>query len=182
MKTCVKCKLEKENSDFHKHRGRCKECYKEQKREYYNRPEIKVRHHNIHKKYKIKFKEKLAKQHKNRCEKDPIYKLTCHIRKKTNSILRNKGFSKLHHLNEYIGCTIEELKIHLESRFYPNSETGELMTWSNHSIYGWHIDHIKPLSLATTVEELYKLCHYTNLQPLWAKENLSKGDKYEEKL
>lgn len=49
------------------------------------------------------------------------------------------------------------------------------MTWENHSLKGWHIDHIKPLNLAKTEEELYKLCHYTNLQPMWAEENLKKS-------
>lgn len=51
------------------------------------------------------------------------------------------------------------------------------MNWDNRGLYGWHIDHIIPLSSAKTEEEVYKLCHYTNLQPLWAKENLSKGNK-----
>lgn len=49
------------------------------------------------------------------------------------------------------------------------------MTWENRN--EWHIDHITPLSSAKTEEELYKLCHYTNLQPLWAEENLKKGNK-----
>mgnify|MGYP002132731409 FL=1 len=50
------------------------------------------------------------------------------------------------------------------------------MTWDN---YGdWHIDHIIPLNSAQTEEDLYKLCHYSNLQPLWALDNLKKGSKY----
>lgn len=51
------------------------------------------------------------------------------------------------------------------------------MSWDNHSVFGWHVDHIVPLNSANTEDELYKLCHYTNLQPLWASENISKGDK-----
>jgi len=51
------------------------------------------------------------------------------------------------------------------------------MSWENHSIHGWHIDHIIPLSSANNKEDLYKLCHYTNLQPLWAKDNLLKSNK-----
>jgi hypothetical protein len=51
------------------------------------------------------------------------------------------------------------------------------MNWSNHG--KWHIDHITPLSSAKTADELYTLCHYTNLQPLWAIDNLRKHDKIE---
>ena len=51
------------------------------------------------------------------------------------------------------------------------------MTWDNWGKYGWHVDHKVPLSSAKTPDELIKLCHYTNLQPLWAKDNLSKGAK-----
>jgi hypothetical protein len=49
------------------------------------------------------------------------------------------------------------------------------MNWSNRNL--WHIDHIIPLASAKTEEEMIKLCHYTNLQPLWAIENMSKGSK-----
>jgi hypothetical protein len=49
------------------------------------------------------------------------------------------------------------------------------MSWDNYG--SWHIDHIMPLSSAQTTEEFNKLCHYSNLQPLWAHENLSKGNR-----
>jgi hypothetical protein len=63
------------------------------------------------------------------------------------------------------------LKQHLENQF----QSG--MNWKTYGKYGWHIDHIIPLSSAKTEKELYKLCHYTNLQPLWAKDNLIKGNR-----
>jgi hypothetical protein len=53
------------------------------------------------------------------------------------------------------------------------------MTWDNYGQFGWHIDHIKPLSVfdLTDREQFLEACRYTNLQPMWWKENLSKGSK-----
>ena len=51
------------------------------------------------------------------------------------------------------------------------------MSWDNYGLYGWHIDHIVPLSNAKTEDDFYKLCHYTNLQPLWSLDNLKKSNK-----
>jgi len=72
-----------------------------------------------------------------------------------------------------LGCTIEELKLYLESKFQPG------MTWDNWSRCGWHIDHVVPLASfdLTDPEQFKQACHYTNLQPLWAKDNLSKSDR-----
>ena len=60
---------------------------------------------------------------------------------------------------------------HLESKFTDG------MSWDNHTTHGWHIDHIIPLSSAKTLEEVEKLCHFSNLQPLWAIDNLLKGGR-----
>jgi hypothetical protein len=78
---------------------------------------------------------------------------------------------------EYIGCTLEELWVHLESKFQDG------MTRKN---YGeWHVDHIRPLSSfdfeVDTENTLHEAWHYTNLQPLWAKDNLSKGSSWKNK-
>ena len=51
------------------------------------------------------------------------------------------------------------------------------MSWDNHGVYGWHIDHVKPLSEANNIEDVITLNHYTNLQPLFAKDNLKKSNK-----
>ena len=72
---------------------------------------------------------------------------------------------------EILGCTFEEFKIYLESKF------DSWMTWENRGLYngelnyGWDIDHILPSSLAKTEEDVTKLNHYTNLQPLCSKIN-----------
>ncbi len=74
-----------------------------------------------------------------------------------------------------IGCSINELKQHLENQFIKG------MSWENYGFYGWHIDHIKPCSRFDLfkLEEQQKCFHYTNLQPMWATENLIKSDNYE---
>ena len=74
-----------------------------------------------------------------------------------------------------LGCSIVDFKQHLESKFT------EGMTWDNYGRNGWHIDHIKPLASfdLEDLEKFKKACHYSNLQPLWAKDNLKKSDKYE---
>jgi hypothetical protein len=63
--------------------------------------------------------------------------------------------------------------------FHINSRTGEVMTWDNYGVYGWHIDHRMPLNGfdLTDREQFLKAAHYTNQQPLWAWENLEKNDK-----
>lgn len=80
--------------------------------------------------------------------------------------------SKSAKTEQLLGCTIPKLKDHLQGQFRPG------MTWDN---YGeWHIDHIRPCaSFDLTDPEQQKACfNFTNLQPLWARENLSKGAKY----
>jgi hypothetical protein len=70
-----------------------------------------------------------------------------------------------------IGCSIEELRLHIESLWLPG------MSWDNYGLYGWHIDHIKPCAAFDLLDpEQQRQCfHYTNLQPLWAEDNLRKG-------
>jgi len=105
-----------------------------------------------------------------------LYKTNYLYRIVHNLRLRTKNYLKLCSNNknktfEIIGCSKEFLKEHLEKQFTDG------MSWENYGFYGWHIDHIIPLSSAKDEEEIYKLCHYTNLQPLWAFDNLSKGSK-----
>jgi hypothetical protein len=70
-----------------------------------------------------------------------------------------------------LGCSIEQFRTYLESKFSLG------MSWDNWGRNTWHIDHVKPLSKfdLTDPEQLSRALHYTNLQPLWAAENLSKG-------
>ena len=94
------------------------------------------------------------------------------LRNRINTMVKRNQAKKHTSTLKLIGCSVQFLKRHLQKQFK------EGMEWDN---YGeWHIDHIKPLSLfdLTQEEEQRKACHYTNLQPLWAFDNLSKGNKY----
>lgn len=105
---------------------------------------------------------------KNQLKIDPLAKLRKACRVRLYTALTRRSLAKTGKLKDYLGCSILDLKVYLESKF----QLG--MTWDN---YGdWHIDHIIPLASALDEQEILKLCHYTNLQPLWAKDNLIKGD------
>jgi hypothetical protein len=102
---------------------------------------------------------------------DIIFKINVCLRVRLNRAIKQD--IKSNNTINLIGCSIEQLKQHLEQQFKPG------MTWKNYTFKGWHIDHIIPCSkFNMTKEEEQKKCfHYSNLQPLWAKENLSKGNK-----
>lgn len=124
--------------------------------------------------YVEKNKEKVKKYHTSYCNRrfktDSNYKLACNLRSRLKSAI-NGNFKSGSAVKD-LGCSIEELKQYLESKFLPG------MSWDNHTVDGWHIDHIKPLASfdLTDRQQFLEACHYTNLQPLWAKDNISKGD------
>lgn len=170
----------------------------EYKKNYHKKNKDKLNEHtknwrqsnpNYHKNYKEGNKERLVKSNKNYREKnlekilkysieynkkkrhsDPFYNLTCNIRSRITTFLKLKNISKNNKTFEIVGCTQEFLKEHIEKQFTKG------MCWDLMGKH-IHIDHIIPLSSAKTEEEVYKLCHYTNLQPLWAEDNLKKSNK-----
>jgi hypothetical protein len=112
-----------------------------------------------HKNYKSEYR-------KTRKSNDNLYKLSESVRKLIWASLKHTGYTKKSKSHEIIGCSFEEFKVYLESKFE------SWMNWENKGLYngklnyGWDIDHVIPLSSAKTEEELIKLNHYTNLQPL----------------
>ena len=121
-------------------------------------------------KYRINNKEKINNYVKNRYQKENNFKLKMLLRHRIYMAL--KGIAKSKKTKDLLGCTVEQLWIHLEKSFKPG------MTREN---YGkWHIDHIRPCASfdLTKQEEQLKCFHYTNLQALWADENFSKGAKF----
>jgi hypothetical protein len=107
---------------------------------------------------------------KKRMKIDPLFKLSCDIRSRTGLAFKTVGYAKNSKTELILGLNYIGVMNHISSKFT------EGMSFDNRS--KWHIDHIIPLSSANNEEELIKLCHYTNLQPLWVIDNLEKGSKY----
>jgi len=122
------------------------------------------------KKWKKNNKEKRNFNDKNRRKNDPMFRLTQYLRGRTGFYFKKIGVDKEDKTFNIIGCSLVFLKEFIEKKFV------EGMSWELMGKH-IHIDHIIPLSSAKTKDELYKLCHYTNLQPLWAKDNLKKSNK-----
>lgn len=119
-------------------------------------------YHNTH-------KNERKEQHEKRMKDDELYRFKVKIRKFICQSFRRMSESKTIRTEDVVGCSFLELKKHLQDLFQ------EGMNWDN---YGkWHIDHIVPLSTAKCQEDVIRLCHYTNLQPLWAEDNIRKGAK-----
>jgi len=161
-KKCCKCKcwqplIEYNYSKTHWDNLRvdCKKCLTEWRKE--NRKILNEKH----KEYE-----------KNRKLTDAEFKLIKTLRSRLSRAIKRQKSNKCDTTIELLGCSISFLKIFLEAKFK------EGMTWENHG--KWHIDHIKPCASFNLLdeEEQKKCFHYTNLQPLWASENLSKGCKY----
>lgn len=123
---------------------------------------------------KIEEYRKYTREYESRRKKEDVnYRLRRALRNNIKSAIRYRTGIKKDELLNLIGCSIHELKIHLEKKFKPG------MSWNNYGQFGWHIDHIKPCAFfdLTDPEQQKKCFHYTNLQPLWWMENLSKKDK-----
>lgn len=212
MKTCIKCEIEKEYSEFHKYKQSkdgyryvCKICRKEEKKEYYLKNYDKISVYNTEywlsnkdritprvikwrkdnkdkvkkyqKKYETNNQEKLKKYRKEnkhlsngrikKYEKNnPNYSIGRRLVRRT---LKYIGKEKYDNSFNILGYTPKQLKERLECQFK------EGMTWKN---YGkWHVDHKKPLSLFDKETPIHIMNALCNLQPLWAKDNLSKNNK-----
>jgi hypothetical protein len=199
-KVCSKCGVEKNICEFNKMskvksgvRSNCRICQSVESKKYRVENKEKIKEYNskwnqenkeYYKKYfenynvinyqrekerRIEWfrnnKDYFNQYQKRRKKEDLLFRIMSNMRSSIHRYLRYKSKTTF----QIIGCTPEFLKEYLEKQFRDG------MSWENRN--EWHIDHIIPLSSAASEEELYKLCHYTNLQPLWAEENLRKGNK-----
>lgn len=171
-KYCVDHKKEKAQYDK-QHFLDNKEEIKQKHKEYYfsNKKEIRQKQKQYYVSHKQEIRQHNNQYQYNRSKIDIQYKLRKSVRHRL--YLARKNNQKAGSAVRDLGCTILELKIYIESKFQPG------MSWDNWCNNGWHIDHIIPLDSLdlTDREQLLKACHYTNLQPLWAKDNISKGGR-----
>lgn len=194
-KICSCCKIEKDIKCFSKrksskdgHHPHCKDCTKEKKKKYYeenkekilknmkgyykkHKKEIIVRNTEYYKNNKNHLMNKAKIRNAKRKQEDYIYKLKCQIRNMIKNSFQRKKRIKNQKSEKILGCTINFFQKHLLTTY--KSNYGK--EWDG--IESVHIDHIIPLSFADTEEEIIRLCHYTNLQLLKAKDNLKKKDK-----
>lgn len=202
---CKECELEKDTSDFYKkglYNGKqrytllCKNCHKDKyvvgnevaRNEYAIRYRIdnsekhkaskakyrannkdKILAHNRLNSEKIRFRVNEWRKHK--IENDILYRSKEAIRRVVSSGFRRMLEKKNARSIDILGCTNEFFIEYIESKFT------EGMSWDNYGFYGWHLDHIKPISSAKSYEEIVELSNYTNFQPLWWIDNLKKSNK-----
>lgn len=114
---------------------------------------------------------------RRRAEENPSFGVYRRVVRKMNDALAKhlagRRVTSKSQIVEWLGCEWTEFMSHIERQFAPG------MTWSNHGQSGWHFDHIRPLSSfdLTDREQLKQACHFTNVQPLWAADNVRKGAK-----
>lgn len=204
MKICCCCKTSKALVDFPKrkygssdgHVARCRPCMREYylKKKWENIDEIRIRQRisrrkkyakNPQKDYAIHMKWRLANPEKYRASQrrsclawnkrkrleSPAFRTSQNLKTRIYTILKGK---KRNMTRALIGCSPDELVAHIKSKFLPG------MSWDNYGRNTWHIDHIRPCSSFNLLDpQQQKECfHYTNLQPLWAKDNLKKSDSW----
>jgi len=192
MKTCTKCKQTKQLTEFHRESrnkrdgltSRCKVCRNAQNKKWaQNNPEkvnassrkykqnnwekCNARSRKSHRRPEAK-KRRNARR-KKRYHTDPLYRIKKILRNRIWHAL--KGKNKSAKTMTLLGCSYTHAQNHLAKQFLPG------MTWENHGT--WHIDHMMPCASfdLTDPEQQRQCCHYTNLQPMWGKENMSKKDK-----
>ncbi len=190
-KICLRCKEEKELNDFYKDKSRkegyysyCKKCSKENVKNIYdNNKQKKIKYqkqyYQEHKKEKQEYDKQYRQQNKDKrnANENNLYKenMTYKIKKQLRNCIyksfKKKDFYKKEHTKNIIGCEYDFFISHL------------LQTYKNNYGVEWdgiekvHIDHIIPLAMANDEQGVKKLCHYTNLQLLKAKDNLTKNAK-----
>jgi hypothetical protein len=185
-KICTKCSIEKDIHEFRRDKTKsdgfyssCKKCklhWRQVNKDLVNLSNKRYRDNNLEKrrkqvsKYQKNNRKKINLHKVNRRKNEPVFKLKQLVRSRLWNFLNYNNITKKNKTFEIIGCSPLFLKEYLENKFTDG------MSWELMGKY-IHIDHIIPLSLAKNEDEVLLLSHYTNLQPLWAKDNIIKSNK-----
>jgi len=146
---------------------------KKRSKEYYNSNKDVI--NNKTKEYQKNNRDKINKYKReynlNKRKNNPLFKMSNNIRTSIYNSIKRKGYSKNNKTQNILSCTFDEFFKYIENKFE------EWMTWDNYGLYngelnyGWDLDHIIPISSAETEEDIIRLNHYTNFQPLCSKIN-----------
>jgi hypothetical protein len=201
MKKCNRCKESKSFDNFHKNKAMpdglshyCKPCRKkffqgnenaqiyDKKYREINRQLINAKRVKSYQRDKLKIADRKKKEYQRNKDKhnerarrrlkNIQYRIKCNLAKRIRYLINKKQFGLT--TLDFLGCSLSFFKEFIENKFQKG------MSWENYGKNGWHLDHIRPCaSFDLTNESDIKICfHYTNFQPLWAKDNLSKGAKF----
>ncbi len=142
------------------------------KENYRNNPQYLQVSKEYQKNNREKVNQYKRKYRKERVENDPLFKLIGTVRSLIGFAFRSNGYKKNTKTHQILSCGFEQFKLYIESQFIDG------MTWENHG--EWHLDHKTPISWAKSEEDVIRLSHYTNFKPMWAIENILKGNRYED--
>jgi hypothetical protein len=164
---CKKCECKKAKKYYEEHKEERKQKDKKYREEH--KEERKQTSLEYYKKNSAEIIKRQIDYKRKRRAEDPLFKLAHVLRCRILSAINSQAGEKAVSSTELLGSSVQHVRDHLESQFT------EGMTWENHG--EWHIDHIKPCAKFNLQdpEEQKKCFHWNNLQPLWAKDNLSKG-------
>lgn len=175
-KRCKKCNLEQDLCNFNKDSSRktgynynCKNCTSKFRKIWRlkNKDKENLRKKEYYYSNKRKHLDSQNKRRKIRRKTDINFRLRENLRSRMSNLIKSGSAIR------DLGCSIEEFKKYIESKFQPQ------MNWNNYGLNGWEIDHIIPLSSfdLSNIKDLRKATHYTNLQPLWKLDNIKKSNK-----
>jgi hypothetical protein len=199
IKICSKCGKEKPVEEFYVrkdskdgYRNDCIDCVKEQKikyngrykdrvsKWYYENKEITIqrskewkennleRNRELNKQSDKRRRPLISKYRRERYHSDNLFRLRDNIAKLIGNSFRKKSYSKKSKTNQILGIDYDGFMKHIESQFVNG------MSWDNRG--EWELDHIIPVSLGKSEEEIIRLNHYSNFRPLWRKDNLLKSN------
>jgi len=169
IKKCLHCQVEFEDTSRSKNKKFCCKPHQGKYRWLHHKEEMTVYNTSYEKDNYRKVRDRKNTYRRERYANDINFRLSLKLRARIARSIKNHSES----LTKNFGCSIDELKAYLQSKFLPD------MSWENYGKYGWHIDHIKSLENfdLSKEDEIKNACKYTNLLPRWASDNHKKSNK-----